>query len=64
MLITVTSDIKEADDEIKELVEFVRPFVQSKKGVQYEKFEAIAYRSQASFAILHSSSFFFNKLQL
>ena len=37
---------QEADADIQALVDFVKPFVETSKGVNYDRFEAISYRSQ------------------
>ncbi len=43
---------KEADAEIQELVNSVKPFVESSKGVSYTKFEAVSFRSQVFIIVL------------
>ena len=39
-------DSRPADAEIQSLVDSVKPFVESSKGVSYTKFEAVSFRSQ------------------
>lgn len=51
LLCLLVSDTEEADSEIKALVEIMRPYVESKKGVKYDKFDATSYRSQVIQAI-------------